>query len=118
MATRKLLNQSKVTQHHLHQISTRNKTIRRKKPRRRPQKSFKFIDEFIPASKEYLSKEHLDHLIGMTEVEDPIPPQLPKQKKQKLIEPFWTLPTKIEYEQTFPEASILSPAQPRFVELV
>ena len=72
----------------LYKISVRNikpfenrAVIRRKKKH----KSFKFLDEFVPESKKYLSKEHLQHLLGMTEVEDPIPPQLPKQMPQKLI---------------------------------
>lgn len=106
--------------HSLHKISIRTRIARFAKTnvhrRRKAHKSFKFIDEFIPEAKHYLTKEHMDRLLKMTEVEDPIPPQLPKQQPMKLLEE--PIPEHIEYQQSFPEFSILCPSQPRFVELV
>eukprot|EP01083_Nonionella_stella_P247853 858880_1 len=107
--TTNLRKETKIVYNYLYQISTRN-AWRRKRP-----KSFKFLNEFIPESKQYLSKEHMDHLMGMDEVEALIPPQMPKQKKRKQMDEL--VPFDLEYQQTFPEFSILSPSQPRFVEL-
>ena len=103
----------------LYNISKRNRRaikINGVTKRRVKRKTFKFLDEFIPSSKKYLSPEHMKHLIGMTEVEDPIPPQMPKRLPKKIIQKY--TPQNVQYQQTFPEFSILSPSEPRFVELV
>eukprot|EP01084_Bolivina_argentea_P312512 541045_1 len=116
MATARVMKDARSKCHSLYLICTRNKKL---PDPRQLHKTFKFLNEFVPESKEYLSEEHMNHLMGMTEVEDPIPPQLPKQMKQKSIEELslYDEPTQIEYLQKFPEYSILSPSQPRFVEL-
>ena len=84
--------------------------------RRLGRKSYKFLNEFIPKSQKYLTDEHMNHLLGMTEVEAPIPPQMSKLLPKKVIQEY--VPQIVPYQQTFPENSILSTDQPRFVELV
>ena len=102
---------SKNTCKYLNNISIRNKTNSDMRP-----KSFKFLNEFVPKAKKYLTPEHMEHLMGMTEVEAPIPPQMPKLIPKKIIQEY--PPQIVEYQQTFPENSILCTDEPRFVELV